>query len=203
MKDRKFVALWAFILISGELIIYGRYYILFYKPYIPFKLVQAFHSDTLGMDWRDERYGWYYTFQYIEDVALEDVSISWIRYDYDAEAAQEDRIHTHQERILIKQMLPEQNFTVWTRNDWVDVEITYRKGTEDVNIERMFDVEDAVEVIPEEWRTPESNSDDWKKPIAHARAATAFPQILGVISLLVFVVVMSYFAIKITAKRSR
>jgi len=55
MKDWKFVALWAFLLISGELILYGRYYILFYRPkrYIPFKLVQALHSDTLGIEWGD------------------------------------------------------------------------------------------------------------------------------------------------------
>jgi hypothetical protein len=203
MKGWKFVALCAFLLISGELILYGRYYILFYRPkrYIPFKLVRALHSDTLGIEWGDERYGWYYTIQYIENVTLEDVSISWTRFCYDASV---DDVLFLQERKFMKQMLPQENFTVWTGDNFVSVEIRYRKGTETEKIDWTFNVGGAVEVIPEEWRqTPKPDDPDWKKPIAHARAAIVFPQILGVILLLICVIVMSYFVIEIRAKRSR
>jgi len=104
----------------------------------------------------------------------------------------------------MKQMLPQENFTVWTGDNFVSVEIRYRKGTETEKIDWTFNVGGAVEVIPEEWRqTPKPDDPDWKKPIAHARAAIVFPQILGVILLLICVIVMSYFVIEIRAKRSR
>ena len=202
MKGWKFVALWAFILISGELILYGRYYILFYRPkrYIPFKLVRALHSDTLGIEWGDERYGWYYTIQYIENVTLEDVSIIWTRFCYDASV---DDVLFLEERKFMKQMLPQENFTVWTGDNFVGVEIRYRKGTEAEKIEWTFNVGGAVEVVPEEWRkTPESNDPlSFKKPEAHARAAIAFPQILAVISLLIGAVLMSYMIFSLAHRR--
>ena len=146
MKTWKFVALWTFILISGELILYGRYYILFYKPHGPFKLVRALHSDTLGVKWGDERYGWYYTIQYVEDVTLEDISISWRRSWYDASV---DNVIDQWERMFIEKILPGENFTISTRYSYVDVQITYHKGItlETEEIEWEFDVEDAVEVI--------------------------------------------------------
>jgi len=73
MKTWKFVALWAFLLISGELILYARYYILFYKPYIPFKLVRAeFYRDSGIFVWHC-----YFTIQYVGNDTLEDVRITW------------------------------------------------------------------------------------------------------------------------------
>ena len=190
MKDWKFVVLWAFILISGELILYGRYYILFYKPYIPFKLVQSLHSHTLGIDWKDERSGWYHTIQYIENTTIEDVSISWTKFSL---------YGSHQERIFIKQMLPRDNFTMLACNYKVRVKITYHKGitlkTEEIDWE--FDAEDAVEVIREE--TPEPFRDWWSETVRE-RAATAFPQILCVILLLIGAVVMSFFIFSIARK---
>ncbi|MDH5688809.1 MAG: hypothetical protein OEZ48_13230 [Candidatus Bathyarchaeota archaeon] len=200
MKEWKFVALWAFILISGELILYGRYYILFYRPkrYIPFKLVRALHSDTLGIEWGDERYGWYYTIQYIENATLQDVSISWTRFCYDASV---DDVLFLQERKFMKQMLPQEYFTVWTGNNFVGVEIRYRKGTETEKIEWTFNVGDAVEVIPEEWRqTPEPLRDYWKKKQLNL---TIYLQILGAVSLLVCVIAISLLVIYMALKLRR
>ncbi|NIO37782.1 hypothetical protein GTO27_08780, partial [Candidatus Bathyarchaeota archaeon] len=54
------------------------------------------------------------------------------------------------ERIFIDEILPEQNFTISTRNHGADVTVTYHKGValETEEVKWIFDVEDAVEVIP-------------------------------------------------------
>jgi len=221
MKDWKFVALWAFILVSGELILYARYYILFYKPYIPFKLVRA----EVYRDGEIITFQWYFTIQYVGNDTLEDVRITWadIAFCKNITVIEEkDGEPTHimfsdcKRTEHIKQLVYRDTFIVSSSDSSiVAVEMTYHKaGLETEVLKLGFNTddaqkiilhrEDAVELTPEEWRPPESNSDDWKKPIAHARAATAFPQILGVISLLIGAVVMSYFVMEtITAKRSR
>ena len=195
MKDWKSVALWAFILISGELILYGRYYILFYKPYVPFKLVRALHSKTLGIRPEDERYGWYYTVQYVGNDTLEDVTISWDRYTtpFISKVVEETR--------HIEYLPYGETFIVSGIYKAISFTITYHKGTEVEEIEIYFGLEDAVEVIPEQ--TPDPDPLSFKKPEAHARAATAFPQILAVISLLIGAVLMSYFIFSIARKDRR
>ena len=146
MKDWKFVLLWAFILISGELILYARYYILFYKPHGPFELIQALHSSALGIRPEDERYGWYYTFQYVGDDTIEDVSIIWSTQYWDR-SSNEPVLVFGAERKSMRQMLPGENFTVWTGPAFVDVCITYHKGTETEEIDRQFSIDDALEII--------------------------------------------------------
>ncbi|MFB0502831.1 MAG: hypothetical protein ACETWE_03270 [Candidatus Bathyarchaeia archaeon] len=134
MKDWKFVALWAFILISGELIVYARYYIFFYRPYVPypFRLIGVVHSSAMGIEREDERYGWHYTVQYaagINDYTLEDVTITWWRtpytfvqdYHYPIGISSPIKESKYMERLP-----PGETFTVWTFEPFVIVTITYQ-----------------------------------------------------------------------------
>jgi len=57
MKDWKFVLFWFAFLTTIELGFYGRYYLFFYEPDVPFRLVKAWHSSTSGANWNDEEYG--------------------------------------------------------------------------------------------------------------------------------------------------
>ncbi|MDH5688461.1 MAG: hypothetical protein OEZ48_11460 [Candidatus Bathyarchaeota archaeon] len=221
MKTWKFVALWAFILISGELILYGRYYILFYKPYIPFKLVRA----EVYWDGEIITFQWYFTIQYVGNDTLEDVRITWADIAFCKNITVIEEKNGKPTNIMfsdckrtehIKQLVYADTFIVSSSDSsHVVVEMTYRKAGLETEVLKMgFSTEDAqkiilhgedtVELTPEEWKTPESYDPlSFKKPEAHARAAIFFPQILAVISLLIGAVLMSYFVIEITAKRSR
>jgi hypothetical protein len=127
MKTWKFVALWAFILVSGELILYGQYYLFFYEPDLPFRLVKVWHSSTSGVNWNDEEYGWYYVIQYVwydpsnQLIGIEDIHIDWERL----RLAGDKQLYQHESRF-IEQMVRGENFTVWTRGDHVEVRITYQ-----------------------------------------------------------------------------
>jgi len=57
MKDWEFVLFWFAFLTTVELGFYGRYYLFFYEPDVPFRLVQVWHSSTSGVNWNDEEYG--------------------------------------------------------------------------------------------------------------------------------------------------
>ncbi|MDH5688810.1 MAG: hypothetical protein OEZ48_13235 [Candidatus Bathyarchaeota archaeon] len=127
MKDWKFVALWAFILISGEFILYGQYYLLFSEPDLPFRLVKVWHSSASGANWNDEEDGWHYVIQFVwyydpsnRLIAIEDIHIDWERLML----AGDKPFYQHENRF-IKQLVQGENFTVWTRSDHVEVTITY------------------------------------------------------------------------------
>ena len=126
MKDWEFVLFWFAFLTTIELGFYGRYYLFFYEPDVPFRLVQVWHSSTSGVNWNDEEYGWHYTIQYVwyehdrRNVTLEDVHIDWER----STLAIDKPFYQHESRF-IKQLVRGENFTVWTRSDHVDVIVTY------------------------------------------------------------------------------
>ena len=125
MKDWKFVLFWFAFLTTIELGFYGRYCLFFYERDVPFRLVQVWHSSTSGVNWNDEEYGWYYIIQYVGheyrlNDTLEDVHIDWERLMLAV-----DKPFYQHESESIEQLLRGENFTVWTRSNYVDVTITY------------------------------------------------------------------------------
>jgi len=126
MKDWKFVLFWFAFLSVVELGLYGRYYLFFYEPDVPFRLVKVWHSSTSGVNWNDEEYGWYYIIQYVwyeydkRNITLEDVHIDWERLRF----AVDKPFYQHENKSMKKLVLGD-NFTVWTRSDHVEVTVTY------------------------------------------------------------------------------
>jgi len=125
MKGWKFVLFWFTFLTTIELGFYGRYYLFFYEPDVPFRLVKVWHSSTLGVNWNDEEYGWYYIIQYVGheyrlNDTLEDVHIDWERLML----AVDKPFYQHESKS-IEQLVRGENFTVWTRCNYVHVAMTY------------------------------------------------------------------------------
>jgi len=161
MKGWKFVALCAFVLVSGELILYGRYYILFYKPHGPFKLIRPWHSLALGkgaIEWEDERFGWYYTVQYVGNDTLENIRITYFRDWYRQMKVENIPLaETGIESRFTKLLLPGETFTIRTELHETRVTISYHKmrifwvtGTAfetDEEIIWELDADDALEKI--------------------------------------------------------
>jgi len=135
MKDWKFVLFWFAFLTTIELGLYGRYYLFFYEPDVPFRLVQVWHSSTSGANWTEEEYGWYYIIQFVwyehdtsrRLIAIEDIHIDWER----STLAGDKPFYQHESRF-IKQLVRGENFTVWTRSDHVEVTITYHPLYEEI-----------------------------------------------------------------------